>query len=471
MRQPHEIELGGGRLRRQRGITSAIAMIFMVLIGLLALAFYSQINTASRLSNNDQKGARALAAAESGVQFMRFHLARVDIPPTTTTANQLLLDLQDDLKNALERSGNLNGGTVGLTVDNAVAIPAETNAMIAVDAPTQSGFSVRITAADGSGVLCSITGYSGAGSVRGTKRVQLQFRRETYQGLVLNHAVATRGRLTMTRGSLGGVVGISPDSIASVASTYGVSPAVVVSGGAIGGDVGVIGHDLTAITGGSVGGTSDLSAIHKDHVKVVTPPAFPYVDTALFESFATNKLNTSATNLKNVRVPANTNPIFSGDVTIQGVMYVESPNVIDFRGSARMEGFIVFQPTGNSTVNRIVARGNVSYGDLPPGSQFDPIRAIGGIALLAPTASLSIGGNVTATLRGNVILGSFDNTGSADVRIDKGSLITMDQTATSVVFGGKAIKFSETGMNNPPTAGIRYGARFLPKDGTYAERN
>ena len=449
-------------------------MIFMVLIGLMALGFYSQITTANRLSNNDQKGARALAAAESGLQFMRFHLARVDIPPTTNTNNQLLLDLQDDLRTALERSGNLGGGTVGLTVDNAITIPAETNATIPVDGPTQSGFSVRITggaAADGSSVVCNITGYSGDGAVRSTKHVQLQFRRETYQGLVLNHAVATRGRLTMLRGSLGGVTGISPDSIANVASTYGVSPAVVVSGGAIGGDVGVTGHGLTAITGGSVGGTTDLSAIHKDHVKVVTPPAFPYVNTALFETFATNKLNANATNLKNVRVPAGTNPIFSGDVTIQGVMYVESPNVIDFRGGARMEGFIVFEPKGDSTVNRIVARGNVTYGDLPPGAQFDPIRAIGGISMLAPTASLSIGGNVTATLRGNLILGSFDNTGSADVRIDKGSLIAMDQTPTSLVFGGKAIKFSETGMNNPPTAGIQYGARFLPKDGTYAERN
>src|SRR5215207_3674533 len=82
MRSHQDTGNGGGHFYRRRGITSAIAMLFMVLIGMMALAFYSQVTTASRLSNNDQKGARALAAAESGMQFMRFQLARVDIPPT-----------------------------------------------------------------------------------------------------------------------------------------------------------------------------------------------------------------------------------------------------------------------------------------------------------------------------------------------------------------------------------------------------
>ena len=462
----------GGRFRRRLGITGVLAMLFMVLIGALALGFYAQVTTSSRVANNDQKGARALAAAESGIQFMRLQLARVDIPPDTTTG-QLLVELHDDLRSAMERSVNLSGGTVGLTGDG-ISIPAEAGRAIAVDSTTQSGFSVRITGgggADGSGVICHVTGYSGTGVVRASKHVQIHFRREPYQGLILNSAVATRGRLSMIRGGLGGVAGISPDSIASVTSAYGVSPAVVVSGGTIGGDVSVTGRDLTAITGGSVGGTSDLAAIHKDHVKVVPPPAFPYVNTAVFEPFATNRFNPSASNLKNVRIPAGTNPHFSGDVVIQGVLYVESPNVVEFRGGARMEGFIVFEPKGDSTVNRINARGSVTYGELPNGSQFDALRAISGISMLAPTAALSIGGSVDVHVRGNLILGSFDNTGAADVRIDKGSLITMDRTPTSVVFNGKGVKFTETGMGNTPSHGVRYGSRFLPQAGTYAEGN
>src|SRR5687767_4115544 len=76
------------RLRR-RGITSAIAMIFMVLIGCLALGFYATMTTSTKLSENDQKGARALMAAESGIQFMRLNLAHVQLPPLTTPDNVL----------------------------------------------------------------------------------------------------------------------------------------------------------------------------------------------------------------------------------------------------------------------------------------------------------------------------------------------------------------------------------------------
>ena len=472
MRRRNDIRHGGPRFRRRRGVTAVLAMIFMVLIGALALGFYSQTMTATRVSNNDQKGARALSAAESGIQFMRFHLARTDLPPDTTNA-QLLVELHKDLKAALELSGNLAGGTIGLA-DGAISIPAEAGAMVTVDPVTQSGFSVRISGGggkDGNGVVCHISGYSGAGALRANKQVRLDFRREPYEGLVLNNAVATRGRFTMIKGGLGGVAGVSDDSIASVTSAYAVSPAVVVAGGFVGGDVGVIGHNLTSITGGSVAGTTDLFAINKDHVKVVTPPAFPYVDTSIFEQYATGKFNVNATNLKNVRVPAGTNPVFTGNVTIQGVMFVESPNVVEFRGNARMEGFIIFEQTGNSAVNRIDARGNVTYGDLPSGSQFDALRAITGISILAPTATVSLSGSVDSQLRGNVIVGSFENAGSADVRLDKGSIVTLDQTATSAVFNGKAIKFSETGLGNMPSAGVRFGSRLLPQDGTYAERN
>jgi Tfp pilus assembly protein PilX len=40
------------------GITSVIAMIFMVLIACLALGFYATMTTSTKLSQNDQKGAR-----------------------------------------------------------------------------------------------------------------------------------------------------------------------------------------------------------------------------------------------------------------------------------------------------------------------------------------------------------------------------------------------------------------------------
>src|SRR5688572_31399751 len=111
-RQPTRVCLCRGH--HPRGITSAIAMIFMVLIGALAIGFYATITTSTAVSQNDQKGARALIAAESGVQFMRLQLARVKIPPTAATTADMITELHKDLKAALETTGNMGPHTVGL---------------------------------------------------------------------------------------------------------------------------------------------------------------------------------------------------------------------------------------------------------------------------------------------------------------------------------------------------------------------
>ena len=83
--------------QNRRGIASAIAMIFLVAMGLMALGFYALTTTAAQLSKNDRRTAKALLAAESGIQFMRNRLAHVTIPPNTSSAN-LLSELETDLK-------------------------------------------------------------------------------------------------------------------------------------------------------------------------------------------------------------------------------------------------------------------------------------------------------------------------------------------------------------------------------------
>src|SRR5688572_30479179 len=107
--------------RNRRGITSVIAMLFLVLIGTLALGFYTSVTTATALAKNDRRTAKALMAAESGIQFMRNRLANVSIPPTTTSAN-LLTELETDLKNDESIAGNLNGAAI-VRDGNVITIP------------------------------------------------------------------------------------------------------------------------------------------------------------------------------------------------------------------------------------------------------------------------------------------------------------------------------------------------------------
>jgi hypothetical protein len=275
-----------------------------------------------------------------------------------------------------------------------------------------------------------------------------------------------------------------------VMSAQTTNPAISMTGGTIGsaagGELGVTIDNTgpvagvpdgkadaaaTSISSGSVHGTTNITSIKTNYVKLVAQPEFPVVDTEQFRPYATNPYVSSETTLKNVFIPKGTNPSFTGNVTIQGILYIESPNVVDFRGATHMEGFIVFQKAGDSTQNIITSSGNFTHGNLPSDAQFDSLRAIKGISILAPTTSLRIGGSVDSQVSGNLIVGNFQSGGSADISIEKGSIITLDSGASSAVFNGKNIRLASTGAANEPPPGVYFTTKFLPADGSYEELN
>ena len=71
------------RLRLRRGITSMLAMLYLVLFATLAVGFYASTGTNAQVSTNELRRYKALGAAESGMDFMRYELFQVAIPPTT----------------------------------------------------------------------------------------------------------------------------------------------------------------------------------------------------------------------------------------------------------------------------------------------------------------------------------------------------------------------------------------------------
>ena len=82
----------------------------------------------------------------------------------------------------------------------------------------------------------------------------------------------------------------------------------------------------------------------------VTTVDFPLVNTADFMKYvpaatapsstpgviATN--NPSGTYFKNIRIKANSNPIFAANTTIEGIIVVEKPNQVKFGGSTTIRG-------------------------------------------------------------------------------------------------------------------------------------
>jgi Tfp pilus assembly protein PilX len=466
--------------RNRRGVTSVIAMLFLVLIGTLALGFYTSVTTASALAKNDRRAARALMAAESGIQFMRNRLAHTSIPPATPSAN-LLNELEADLKADEVIAGNLVGAQVTRN-GNVLTIP-----LILTDSVEQSGFSVTLTDIGAVGeIVCTVKGRSGHGGSISQKGVRLDFTRQPIETNIFDHAVAAKGKLVMQKGSITGVSGVSSDAIIKLVSAQSTNGAFVMSGGSIGsatgGEVGVVidndGNGIadtlaSTISGGSLHGTSNITTMKNNYVKLVGAPEFPVVDTTQFAAYAINNYNGQNTGtLKNVRIPAGTNPKFTGNVKVQGILYVESPNSIQFQGTSTLEGFIVFENKNSSAQNVINVTGNFGYGNLPSGSEFDALRAVKGFSMLAPTASLQMAGGADSQLRGNMLLGNFRNTGSGDVQIEKGSVITFDTyPVDSAVFNGRTVRFMSTGASNQPSAGLSYSEKFVPSKGSYLELN
>src|SRR5688572_21439750 len=119
---------------RRRGVTSMLAMMFLVLFGALALGFYASINASVQIANNQQHSTKALLAAESGFHFMRYQLAGIDLSPDTQP-DAVMEELYDKLKAELEGTPNFNGLTVSMAGD-VITIPAEAEAWVPLDPKT-----------------------------------------------------------------------------------------------------------------------------------------------------------------------------------------------------------------------------------------------------------------------------------------------------------------------------------------------
>jgi hypothetical protein len=457
--------------RRRRGITSAMAMLFLVLFATLSLGFYASVTTSVQVAKNDRRNARALLAAESGVQFMRYHLANVVISPTSADP---MGELCANLKAALEGTGNLGGNSVLLN-NNTITIPSQAGSYIKTDPADDSGFSAVITN-HGGNIVCTVIGRTGLDYTKvATKGVSLDFKRQIIPTSVFDYAVAAKGGVLMNKGTLSGVTGVSSNSIATLMSAKDVSAALKASGGTVGGDLNVVTNlNRASVSGANVAGTNNVSMIYSQHTHLVGPPQFPVFDTSVFAQYATNTYTGAKQGtLANITIPPNTNPTFTGNVAVQGILYIQSPNTVTFQGDTKLQGFIVFENAGTVDQNVISMTGNFSEGSLPQGSQFDSLRTITGISVLAPTASLTMTGSVDSQVRGNMILGTFNNSGAANVQFDQGSLLTLDTTNTNStsINTSKSMKWSATGKNNQPSVGVEYDTKFIPVGGSYRELN
>src|SRR5678815_430288 len=98
----------------RRGVTALLAMIFLVLFATLAVGFYASTTQTAVIATNEKNATISLTAAESGMDFVRYQLARIKIP-ATTPPDQVFSYVADHLEDALEGTGNLGSNSVAVS--------------------------------------------------------------------------------------------------------------------------------------------------------------------------------------------------------------------------------------------------------------------------------------------------------------------------------------------------------------------
>jgi hypothetical protein len=261
-----------------------------------------------------------------------------------------------------------------------------------------------------------------------------------------------------------------PDTIATMMTTRTTNPAFLMSGGTLGGDIGIVKAGTASVTAGSVHGTTNLTTIYNTYVKLVQAPEFPAFDTSVFAPYATNTYVSGMTTLTNTRIPANTgtaaSPLHSsGGATVQGILYIESPNVVKFGGSANIAGMIIFENKGTSADNSLTFTGNAPYEPRsPPARRSDPPSLDSPVSsILAPTAVVTTNGSTDSYLKGTMIVGTFNELGSATIKMESGLDHCDGHRPIRRTFNGKDTRFVSTGVLNPAVDGVKFSTKFRPE--------
>jgi hypothetical protein len=270
--------------------------------------------------------------------------------------------------------------------------------------------------------------------------------------------------------SLSGNIELEGVNVSVEASVYIVSEnsnlaLSIIGNSQIAGDVS-IGNPIASVDlqGGQagIGGETGQDAIN-NHVSFGVPPSeFPEPDPSQFESFVTPldpNIDTSAdATLENVRIAPNTNPTFSGQVILKGIVYIETPNVVTFIGGADITGIIVGDGDiqDNSCANQIIFRGNVDshpITELPQEAQFNGLHDQTGTFVMAPGFHVSFGGSFS-TLSGAIAGNGVEFFGNAGGTINGSVINYSDEEMT--LSGNSDLYFNRSGTTEVP-------AGFVPE--------
>jgi hypothetical protein len=406
-----------GRSSRRRGITSLLAMLYLVLFSALALGFYAQITVAAQLSGNEARICEALSATESGVAFMRYQLSKVDIPPETPSA-KAFEELYMQLAGYLDGTQNLKQGNIGYALKvkqkdgslrDQITVPGPDETYVA--AGPAGNFRITLTNYD-TFVRLKVVGRSDR-SV--TARAA-----QTDVNPVKRFAMASMGPLTFNgQGKLDGY-----DSSAGAYNAATATPSGMAANGditttgntVIKGDANPgVGKKLIKNAGDTItGSTANLTA------QLVFPPvsAGPYATANNNVAIPAGFLSAGALNVasgKTCALPAGT--YYVTGLTVSGTLDMTAP--------AATAGPVVIYVAGNVSLSGTIK----TFKNLPanfkimvckPGTTVKaPMTGSLYAVITAPESDITMGGNNTIDIYGAIVGKSILLEGNTNIHADR----------------------------------------------------
>jgi hypothetical protein len=451
----------------RRAIASVLAILMLAILFTLAVSFAGLSGQSNLQAANLARAETARMQAESGVSFVVQKLSSVT-PPPGATGSTLLGAVATSLGTQLNGTPNLRGATV-TNSGGTVTIPT-----IFTDGNSR-GFRAAITVESNTIIRVNIVGIADANGVV-SRTIQICCNPTTTVSPVFSYGVAARGPISLTgNASLRGANNRQEASLLTTASIVGNEVGLNgnctvdgdVSVGPPDGNVGVVGNiSIGGATGAAIWNHVDLG---------VGDVPFPSIDPNVFAPFATN-LVTSATGttgnktFTNIRIKAGTNPTFSGNIIIKGVVFIETPNVVRFAGNLNFTGVMVTQDagSGNTAGNAIHFAGNTTSAgveSLPDTPEFHDLRQVPGTFLLAPGFETEFVGNF-GTVNGTMAAEKFTWTGNAGGVVN-GSVLSYGPGTMSLT-GNSQITINRSRYSGTPP-GFGGNAKLVPNMDSYQE--
>jgi hypothetical protein len=431
--------------KKQDGVISVLAVIFLATFATLGIAYAAAANNSMLQADNLSHIQNSHLQAESGLEYFTHLLKQVRIP-----------------------SGQ-SGQELLTAVESALTAPLNTELTAG---GTDRGFTGTITA---NGNTVTLTVYGRSGTIQ--RAISMDFASVPGGSVIFGYGMASMGSIKMMGNAR--ISGMNSPGEANMFSGTSVDEVYKLSGNSsIDGDVYAANPNAYAtLTGNvSIGGEGIGSEDILDHIHIGTgAQEFPEVNSAIFEPFATNIVDAdtptggSAT-FSNIRILADTNPIFSGHTTINGIIFIEQPNNVQFSGNATITGIIVTEDAGNGTYesNKIKFSGNTTvHGveELPDSPEYTQLKLMPGTFLLAPGFGVEFTGNF-GTVSGAMAADSFKFSGNAGGTVN-GAIISFSD-AEMKLSGNANLTFDRSSSPSIPP-GFSTPDTLAPIPASYTE--